>query len=89
MYCVLAHVVFELCTFKDGYMSNINISGARFVTVKFDGTWAANLMLIEPPSLMGCTYTMGGATREEVEYAEERFFSALVGHPLGKLAQNV
>lgn len=83
-YSVLENAVFDQCNFRDGYMCNVTISGAEFSLALFNGTWVGNLIITEPVKLSGCRYTMGGATNEEVERASDNFFTALVGHPLGK-----
>lgn len=77
-YCMLLDGEIYNSWFKGGYIISSDMGGAKLTAVTFDGTWAENIsMFSKPMSIAACSYTMGGATHEEVQAAKKRFFGAL------------
>jgi len=75
--CDLTDVVFGNCTFKRGYMLCCTIDDTLFKNVTFDGTWAGKLHIVKPAVFEKVSYTMGGATVQEMETAKNAFFKEL------------
>ena len=88
-YCWFVQTRIENCNFKRGFIRLSNLSNIHLLNSLFDGTWAASLQIWKPVELENIDYTMGGATRAEMEAAMERFLRALHGNELTEKGQDV
>lgn len=67
--CDLSKTIFVKCRLKEGFFYTVCFELTSFVDTVFDGMRAFKNLNISPVLFTRCSYTMGGATREECERA--------------------